>query len=57
MWWLDESFNFGWVDGSDGGLGWVWLSGGGGGLVVVAMGCVSGQISLFLGLVVVVFVG
>ena len=54
---MDESFNFGWVDGSDGGLGWVWLSGGGGGLVVVAMGCVSGQISLFLGLVVVVFVG
>ena len=28
---MDESFNFGWVDGGGGGgLGWVWLGGGGG---------------------------
>ena len=33
-------------------VGWV-----GFGLVVVAMGCVDGRISLFLGLVVVVFMG
>ena len=36
---MDESFNFGWVDGGGGGLGWV-----GFGLVVVvvvAVGCVG----------------
>ena len=42
---MDESFNFGWVDGGGGGgggggLGWV-----GFGLVVVAVGCVGNLLS------------